>query len=147
MMDVTILATTLTRLLSPFLPSLLKVGEKAAESAANKFGTEAWEQAEAVWGKLSSKVAAKPAAQEAVQDVAQTPEDPDAQAALRQQLKKLLNDDQSFAAELEHLLESASPNSTSVTISQSAGEIQQQGGNQAVQFGQVGQAGNIEIQR
>ena len=147
MMDVTILANTLTRLLGPFLPSLLQAGEKAAESAANQFGTEAWEQAKAVWAKLGSKIAAKPAAQEAAQDVAQTPEDPDAQAALRQQLKKLLNDDLSFAAELGHLLESASPNSTSVTISQSAGEIQQQGGNQAVQFGQVGQAGNIEIQR
>ena len=32
----------LTRLLSPFLPYLLKLGDKAAEKAAEQFGEKSW---------------------------------------------------------------------------------------------------------
>jgi hypothetical protein len=51
---------TLTAFISPFLPFLLKLGEKAAEkatdTAAEKFGEAAWCKAQAIWEKLSPKV-------------------------------------------------------------------------------------------
>jgi hypothetical protein len=35
--------------LAPFLPYLLKAGEKAAEEAGRRLGAAAWEQAQALW--------------------------------------------------------------------------------------------------
>jgi hypothetical protein len=52
-------------------------------------------------------VETKPAAQEAVQDVAKAPEDADAQAVLRLQLKKLLAEDEALAREVAQLWEEA----------------------------------------
>jgi len=103
-MDIQTLSQQLVAFLVPFLPYLLKVGEKAAEEAGKKLGADAWEKAKALWGKLRHKVEAKPAAQEAVQDVAADPQDEDAQAALRLQLKKLLRD-KTLAAEIAQVLE------------------------------------------
>ncbi|MEJ5241594.1 MAG: hypothetical protein WHS87_10390 [Anaerolineales bacterium] len=54
----------LTTFLAPFLPYLLKMGEKAAEEAGKRLGEAAWEQAKALWEKLRRK--------ENVEQVAQT---------------------------------------------------------------------------
>lgn len=97
---------TLTRFLAPFLPFLLKLGNKAAETAAGKFGEDAWTRAKAVWAKLQPKVEAKAAAQEAVADVAESPEDEDYQTALRVQLKKLLENDAALAAAIAQIMQS-----------------------------------------
>lgn len=102
-MDVATLTKEVVVFLAPFLPYLLKVGEKAAEEAGKKLGNDAWEKAKALWGKLRPKVEAKPAALEATQDVAEAPDDSDAQAALRLQVKKLLTDDRSLAEEIAGL--------------------------------------------
>jgi hypothetical protein len=95
----------LTAFLAPFLPFLLKAGEKATEGAAEKCGVDAWERAKALWAKLRPKVEAKPAAKEAVQDVADKPDDEDSIVALRVQLKKLLEQDKSLAEELVPLMQ------------------------------------------
>ena len=99
----------LTAFLSPFLPFLLKLGEKAAEkvteTAAGKFGEAAWGKAQTVWGKLSPKVGAKESAKEAVTDVAKNPEDEDLQAAFRVQLKKLLEQDEALAEDIATILQ------------------------------------------
>jgi hypothetical protein len=42
----------LTTLLIPCSPFLIKLGEKAAESASSKIGTDAWETAKKIWDKL-----------------------------------------------------------------------------------------------
>ncbi len=102
-MDVSIL----TAFLAPFLPYLLKIGEKAAEGVGEKIGGDAWEKAKALWAKLSPKVVAKAAAEEAAKDVANDPKDTDAQAALRLQLKKLLNQDPTLASDIARLFEEA----------------------------------------
>ncbi len=114
-MDPQTLAQQLVPFLAPFLPYLLKAGEKAAEEAGRKLGTEAWEQAQALWGKLRGKVEAKPAALEAAQDVAAAPEDQDAQAALRLQLRKLLAEDTTLAAEVARLWGEAQAAGVTVT--------------------------------
>jgi hypothetical protein len=110
---------TLTAFLSPFLPSLLKLGgkamEKATESASGKVGEAAFAKAQAVWAKLSPKVEAKAAAKEAAIDVANSPEDEDLQAALRVQLKKLLEQDEELMKAIEQILTTDAPDGTSGT--------------------------------
>ena len=104
-MDIRTLSQQLLNFLDPFLPYLLQMGEKAAEEAGKKLGTETWERAKALWERLKPKVAAKPAAQEAVQEVAAHPEDEDAHAALRWQLRKLLAEDETLAREVQRMLD------------------------------------------
>lgn len=107
---------TLITFLSPFLPTLLKLGdkalEKATESASGKFGEAAFKKAEAVWAKLSPKVDEKAAAKEAAIDVANSPEDEDYQAALRVQLKKLLEQDEELKKAIEQILQEDAPDGT-----------------------------------
>lgn len=104
-MDIVALASSLTTVLVPLLPYLLKAGEKAAEETGKAVAGQSWEWAKSLWTKLQPKVEAKPNALEAAQDVANAPEDQDAQATFRQQLKKLLAEDQSLAEEVSRWLE------------------------------------------
>ncbi|MBN1235958.1 MAG: hypothetical protein JW999_07910 [Methanotrichaceae archaeon] len=106
-MDVSILAAEIAAFLAPYLPDLAKLGGKAAEEASKKLGSDAFESAKGLWGRLRPKVEAKPAAQEAVMDVAASPEDKDAQAALRLQLKKILAEDETLVQEILGLWQEA----------------------------------------
>ena len=103
-MDIGALASSVTAALVPLLPYLLKAGDKAAEEAGKTVGSQSLEWAKSLWIKLKPTVEAKPAALEAAQDVAESPEDEDAQVALRRQLRKLLTEDQSLAEEVSRLL-------------------------------------------
>lgn len=104
-MDIGALASSLTTALVPLLPYLLKAGEKAAEETGKTVANQSLEWGKSLWSRLKSKVEAKPEALEAAQDIAQSPEDQDAQAAFRRQLKKLLTEDQSLAEEVSRWLE------------------------------------------
>ena len=104
-MDIAVLASSLTTVLVPLLPYLLKAGEKAAEETGKTVAVQTLDWGKSLWSKLKPKVEAKPAALEAVQDAAQAPGDEDLQAALRVQLQKLLTEDQSFAEEVSRWLE------------------------------------------
>ena len=44
-MDIATLAKDVTRFLPPYLPYLLKAGEKTAEEAGKELGGDAWERA------------------------------------------------------------------------------------------------------
>jgi uncharacterized membrane protein YqiK len=89
--------------LAPLLPYLLKGGIELAKSAAGELGkklsADAWDGLKALATKIRHKAEAKPALQEALTDAQTTPADPDAQAALRLQLKKLLAEEPDLAAE------------------------------------------------
>lgn len=137
-MDVTVLAKSLTFFLSPFLPYLLKAGEKAAEDVGSQLGTDAWKKAKALWSKLYPKMTERPAAIEAAQDVVKTPDDEDAIASLRQQIKKLLSSDELLATEIAQLMQKETQEAGSTNINQRAGD-------NAVQFGLINQAGDINI--
>lgn len=100
-MDVTALAKDLVVFLTPFLPYLLKAGEKAAEEAGKKLGGEAWDTAKALWAKLRPKVEAKPAAQQAVQEAIANPQDAQKQETLTQALAQVLQEDESLRAEVK----------------------------------------------
>ena len=101
--------------LTPFLPYLVKAGEKAAEKVGEKFSEGSWNLAKQLWHRLKPRLDEKEASREAAEDLAKHPEDEDAQAAFRLQLKKLLSSDEAFAAELQDLLTEikAHPASTS----------------------------------
>jgi hypothetical protein len=116
-MDIGALASSLTTALVPLLPYLLKAGEKAAEETGKTVAGQSLEWAKSLWTKLKPKVDAKPAALEAAQDAAQAPDDADAQAALRMQLKKLLTEDRSLAEEVSRWLEQGRAAGITVTAS------------------------------
>jgi hypothetical protein len=115
------LSTQLVQFLAPFLPYLLKglklAGQEAVKKLGEKAGEQGFEQAKALWDKLRPKIEARPAALEAAQDAAAHPDDEDALAALRLQLKKLLAEDQALAQELARLLEQTRPAGQTVIAS------------------------------
>jgi hypothetical protein len=100
-METTSLAAALATALAPFLPYLLQVGGLAAEGAITKFGSDAWDEARGLWGKLRVAGEIKPAVLDAALDVAQESNDEDARAALRLQLRKFLQEQPHLVAELE----------------------------------------------
>lgn len=104
-MDFTALAASLTTALLPLLPYLLKVGEGAASETGKSIASTTLQWGQSLWTKLQPKVEAKPAALEAAQDAALKPDNNDAQGALRLQLAKLLESDQSLADEVKRWLD------------------------------------------
>jgi hypothetical protein len=116
-MDINALASSLTTALVPLLPYLLKAGEKAAEETGKKAVDQSLEWAKSIWTKLKPEVEAKPEALEAAQDIAQSPDDQDAQAAFRRQLKKLLTEDRSLAEEVSRWLGQGKAAGNTVTVS------------------------------
>ena len=106
-MDLVALTHAITTTLVPVLPYLLKAGEKAAEEAGKKIGGDTWEWTKDLWSRLRPKVEAKPAALQAANEVALAPDDPDLQATLRVQLKKLLTEDQALTQEVGEWFERA----------------------------------------
>ncbi len=135
----------LTAFLAPFLPSLMKLGNKAAETAAGKFGEDAWNKAKAVWEKLYPKVEAKEEAKVAVQQVVAKPESEARQAVLREELETLLKENPDLAAAIAQVMESDSPASSSVTNIDLQGQNTQSAGDNAKQIGQIGQARDITL--
>lgn len=106
-MDIKMLAQEVASFLTPFLPYLLKSGEKAIEEVSKRIGEDVWKSAKALWNKLFPKVEAKPAAIEAAQDVASDPDSKGALNALTWQLEKLFASDQTLAQDVKLLLEQA----------------------------------------
>lgn len=114
---ITALTTTAIGVLTPYLA-------KAGEAAAKKGGEE-------VYNLLKSRFSQDPAAQRDLEDLAQEPANLDNQAALRKQIKKQLQADPDFAAQLEKILDRTGPaKGGTVTINQQAGD-------NAKQIGQI----------
>jgi len=110
----------LTAFLAPFLPYLIRAGERAAGKAADVLGDEAGGFAKTIWERLKPGVEKKPAAQEAAEEVAAHPDDADALAALRLQLRKLLEEDEELARDLTQIWQEAqAANVVNVTVTAS----------------------------
>lgn len=115
-MDPTMIQTIASGVIVTLTPALAKAISAAAgpirttgEELAKALGQAAGEQATALMKAISRKFEGHPAAEEAVADLVQAPEDEDAQAALRHQLKKALQADEAFAQELRQLLQVEEP--------------------------------------
>jgi hypothetical protein len=122
---INIVAATAVGILSSFLA-------KAGEAATKKVGEDIYQAVKARLGKKS-------ATQETLTDLEKAPNDADFQAALRVQLRKLMAEDQTFAAQLHDLLQEAGNTRSGALI------IQQVAGDNAKQFGQV--FGNITFRQ
>lgn len=106
-MDIAELSKQVGAFLTPFLPALLAGSQDRLKQTAEKLGKGAAEQAERLWLRLWPGLEQRPAAVEAAREVAKAPDDGDAQAALRLQLRKLLTEEPALATELEQLFEQA----------------------------------------
>lgn len=93
------LAQNISKFLLPFLPYLVKVGEKAAEEAGKKLGDEAWERAKTLWGSLGRK--------DKIETVAKTaaalPDNPAMQQALETEIARALKEDDALRQEIIRL--------------------------------------------
>ena len=98
---------TVTAVLAPALPYLLRTGDQLASQAADRLGEHTWNLATRLWERLADAVRGRPAAEEVVQDVAANPQDADARAALVYQVRKLVQEDPELAEALEELIAEA----------------------------------------
>lgn len=137
-MDVQLLAEALTQVLAPLLPYLVKGGETLTEEVAKHATEEGWKKGKALWGKLRGKVEAKPAAQEAVEDLVAAPGDADSLAALRKQLRKILEADGGLQGEVTTILGSSFQAEV-----RGSGVVLQGVGNAGASGGGVAVAGNV----
>jgi len=140
-MDPKELADALTIMLAPALPFLVTGGQEVVREAGKKLGEEGLELAKKLWGKLRPKVEASPRAQGAAEVVAEAPDEEDARAGLRLQLRKILEADPALASELAALLDAAGARPTYQATVQGSGAIAQ--GRGAVAAG----AGGIAVGR
>jgi hypothetical protein len=100
MVDPLTLAGTAVTFLAPYL---VKAGEKAAEEVGKRLP----DAPAKIWQAIMARFAGKPVAEEAVKDIIANPDDADNQAGFRKELRKVLEADATFAAELERLLAEA----------------------------------------
>jgi hypothetical protein len=127
-MDPVTIATAVVAFLSPYFA-------EGGKAAAKKVG-------EALVATIKRRFQGKPAAEEALKDVEEAPQDEDLQAALRVQLKKVMQQDEAFAAELATLLDEAlrsAPATYQITVSNVIAE-----GDNAVAGGQVAVGRDLE---
>jgi hypothetical protein len=113
------LATQVAAILAPFLPQLIKTGQALADGVVDQVDKQKGAVAQALWDRLFPKVISAPATDTAVRDAAMNPDDPDYQAALRVQLRKLLTEDETLAQELRQVLESRESAAGSIEVSAS----------------------------
>ncbi len=97
--DLTQLTTQMTESLKPFLPYLLAGAQLVGKEAAKKTGEKIPEWLEVAWSKLTSH----PKVKEAAEDAVTAPQDEDALAALRFQIKKALEQDPVLMEEIQAL--------------------------------------------
>ncbi|MDX2242163.1 MAG: CHAT domain-containing protein [Leptolyngbyaceae cyanobacterium bins.302] len=112
----------LTAFLAPFLPFLLRAGEKASEKAGEKFGEDAWNKAKAVWAKLHPKVEAKEDLKTAAEQVAAKPESDARKLFFQEELTTLLQADSELARAIAQIMQAnASITSSGIQIEQMSG--------------------------
>ena len=126
--------TTLMALLSPCLPFLMKLGQKAAESASGKIGEDSWNRAKKIWDKLHPKVEAKEDARIATEQLAAKPDSEARKAVFQEELETLLKENPDLADAIAQILQEK-PEATSgtpiiQTIKNTKGQVtgQQTGG-------------------
>ena len=98
--EIPIIAANTLTVLSPFL-------QKLAPAAAEAIGTKVPDAVGALWKAIKQRFDKKAAAREVLEDMLKNPDDGDFQAAFRAQLKKILTEDEGFAAQLQTLLDKA----------------------------------------
>ena len=96
----------LVGLLTPYLPFLMGLGQKAMEKGSEKLGEKG---AEEIWNKLSPQIKTEPGVLAIAKDVAINPDNEMAKTTLAYHLDKILNapDNAVLKAEIAQILEAA----------------------------------------
>ena len=106
--DITQISDAAVALIAPFAPYFLEigkaVGQKWAETIAEKGGEVTWNKAKTIWEKIYSHAGNDPKVKGAALVVSADPEDQSAQTLLADALATHLNADHQFMDELLHLL-------------------------------------------
>ncbi len=97
MIEIPVLVTSAWTALQPLLPL---IAAKGAEKIGETAGAD-------LWNAIKKKFDTKATAREALEELLKAPQDTDVQGQFRAQLKKSMQEDASFAAELSNLLEKA----------------------------------------
>jgi len=97
----------LVAFLAPFLPYLVKAGEKVIDETAGALAGEAGKRGKALWQKIFPKLEQSPAGAGAAERVAANPEDKRAQGALELELEELFREDGALKREVERMVEEA----------------------------------------
>lgn len=105
---------TLTALLTPYLPFLMKLGQKAAESASSKIGEDSWNTAKKIWDKLQPKIEAKEDAKIAAEQLAAKPDSEARKGVFQEELETLLEENPDLADAIAQILQEK-PETTSGT--------------------------------
>lgn len=102
MADVSSTASVIVALLAPYLSAR---ASGAATQVLRK--DRAWETASELWNRLLGQSGGKVVIFEALNDLEQHPDDDDARAAMRFQLRKVMDADPELTGDLTRLVESA----------------------------------------
>ena len=98
---------TVTAVLAPALPYLLRTGDRPASQAPERLGEHTWNLATRLWERLAAPVHDRPESEQVVRRVAADPRDADAREALVYQVRKLVQDDPALGTALEALIAKA----------------------------------------
>lgn len=113
-MDINLIEQTtyITAHLKPFLPALLGyVSGGIAGGVLQRAGEDVYNRAEEIWARLRGK---RLQLDEAAEELAKNLDDTDAEASFRFQLRKLLEENQGLAEELQNLFPVQPSNTTVV---------------------------------
>lgn len=110
-MDVSTIATiasTAVALLVPYLKSVSEgFAKKAGEELGEKSGELAWTRAKQLHQLVKSKFSAESSGEKAISALEKVPNDADTQAAVRFQLKDMMEVDEEFARQIATILKEA----------------------------------------
>jgi transketolase len=109
---------TVTTLLSSFLPSLLKLGDKAIESIGSAVGKDGWETAKKIWEKIHPKLDANEDVKIAAEQSAAKPESKAREEVFKEELATLIINNPDLAEAIAKILEESAPLAPSVQINQ-----------------------------
>jgi len=118
--------------------SVVKIGEKAVEQVGERLPKAAGR----LWKAIMGRFKGKPAAEEAVTDLVSKPADQLGKAAMTNQLKKLLEAEPTFQAELESLLAEARREAGVTIVNTGSGAVAT-GGSVATGEGGVAVQGDV----
>ncbi len=115
-MDWTQLAQGVAMALAPFLPYLVKGGEKAIEAVGEKVGEAGWDKAHKLYEVVQGKLSGDADAERALTQVAVKPESEPRRAVLAEVIEEKVQEDTAFGQQLQQVLNNIQADSQTVSF-------------------------------
>ena len=97
MFEIAELAREVVAVVAPVLPQLVEEGREVTEELSQEYGYTVRKKARRLWCMLHPHLERRPGACEVIDHLSNAPEDEDAHAALRFQVRKVLAEDSDLA--------------------------------------------------